>query len=79
MALARQALQDGNTSELRRAAHTLKSNAASFGLRALSSAARELEHVAAQGIIEGSDELLRQMEARYEEAKKPLEAARGEI
>ncbi len=46
VAAAREALARGDTAEVRRAAHTLKSNAATFGAQALSDRSRELEEAA---------------------------------
>ncbi len=46
IAAAREGLVSGEASEVRRAAHTLKSNAATFGAHALSDRSRELEEAA---------------------------------
>ena len=47
---ARKGLAGGEVDEVRRAAHTLKSNAATFGARDLSDRSRELEDCAKRGI-----------------------------
>jgi CheY-like chemotaxis protein/HPt (histidine-containing phosphotransfer) domain-containing protein len=46
VAAAREGLERGDAAEVRRAAHTLKSNAATFGAQALSDRSRELEQAA---------------------------------
>jgi HPt (histidine-containing phosphotransfer) domain-containing protein len=76
---ARQALEQGQAEELRRAAHTLKSNSANFGAQALTALCRELESRAKAGELEGAEELLAQIEAKYETAKAALEAIRKEL
>jgi signal transduction histidine kinase/DNA-binding response OmpR family regulator/HAMP domain-containing protein len=50
----RRALGDKDVDAFRRAAHSLKSNAASVGAMTLSSLARELEMLAKSGIIDGA-------------------------
>jgi CheY-like chemotaxis protein/HPt (histidine-containing phosphotransfer) domain-containing protein len=46
---ARNALKSGNVDDLRRAAHTLKSNAATFGARRLADSSRAVEEAARNG------------------------------
>ncbi len=50
---------------VRRAAHSLKSNAASFGANRLAGAARELEMTAKSGALEGADSNLAAIESEY--------------
>ncbi len=76
---ARQAAELEQADELRRAAHTLKSNSATFGVMALSELARELEYLARQGRVEGAAELITRIEALFKEAKAALESARKEM
>ncbi|MBI2299474.1 MAG: response regulator [Armatimonadetes bacterium] len=71
---ARQALADGNTAELRRAAHSLKSTSATFGAAALSAVARELEALAKAGSLADAGGLLDRMSAECERAKAALAA-----
>jgi HPt (histidine-containing phosphotransfer) domain-containing protein len=59
---------------LRRSAHTLKSSAATFGAMRLSALARELEFKARDGVLDGSQELLSEIEAGYVQAQAALEA-----
>jgi PAS domain S-box-containing protein len=69
------ALDRGDAAELRRAAHTLKSNAATFGATALSELARDLEVMAeAQSLSEALD-LLARAENEYEHVRAELEGA----
>ncbi len=56
VAAARAGLDAGDAEEVRRAAHTLKSNAATFGAHALAGRSRELEDAAKRGALEGASE-----------------------
>jgi len=49
VAAARNGLENGNAEEVRRAAHTLKSNAATFGARRLAERSRAVEEAARGG------------------------------
>jgi HPt (histidine-containing phosphotransfer) domain-containing protein len=71
--VARQALAQGQAAEVRRAAHTLKSTSATFGAKALSELARQLEYRARDGILEGVEALLDQIQAAYERTWAALE------
>ena len=58
VAAAREGLSRGDAAEVRRAAHTLKSNAATFGAQALSDRSRELEEAAKRNeLTNGPEEL----------------------
>jgi CheY-like chemotaxis protein len=70
---ARQALANGQTEEVRRAAHTLKSTSATFGATELSELARQLESRARDGLLEGAGVLLKQIQATYERTWAALE------
>jgi GAF domain-containing protein/CheY-like chemotaxis protein/HPt (histidine-containing phosphotransfer) domain-containing protein len=52
VAAARAGLEIGDAEEVRRAAHTLKSNAATFGAHALADRSRELEEAARRGALD---------------------------
>jgi two-component system sensor histidine kinase/response regulator len=69
---ARLALAAKQAEELRRAAHTLKSTSATFGLMQLSATARELEFRAKDGILEGATELIARIEKEFASANKAL-------
>jgi CheY-like chemotaxis protein/HPt (histidine-containing phosphotransfer) domain-containing protein len=73
---ARRGLQHGQTDEVRRAAHTLKSNGATFGASSLSELSRQLEALARSGILEGADELIARIDAEYERVRIALETVR---
>jgi HPt (histidine-containing phosphotransfer) domain-containing protein len=78
LAEARQALQAGNAADLHRAAHSLKSTAATFGAMALSVVARELEQLARGGVLEGTSGLIARAEAEFARARTALEATQHE-
>ena len=71
VAAARAGLDAGDAGEVRRAAHTLKSNAATFGAHALAWRSRELEDAAKRGALEGASE---QVDAMGSELDLVLEA-----
>jgi CheY-like chemotaxis protein len=74
---ARRGLEHGQTDEVRRAAHTLKSNGATFGATRLSELSRQLEALARSGILEGADELIARIDAEYEQVRIALETVRA--
>jgi PAS domain S-box-containing protein len=73
---SRRGLELGQTDEVRRAAHTLKSNGATFGAMRLSELSRRLEALARSGILEGADELIARIDAEYERVRVALERVR---
>ena len=58
-------LSAGNIEVVRRAAHSLKSNSASFGGKRLTNASRELEMIAKGGTLDGAGTKLEEVEAEY--------------
>jgi CheY-like chemotaxis protein/HPt (histidine-containing phosphotransfer) domain-containing protein len=68
----RRGVASGAADGVRRAAHTLKSNAASFGALELSEQCRELEAQARAGSLDGAAEKVDGIEAEYERAKREL-------
>ncbi len=72
--LCRRALSERNAPELRRGAHSLKSNAAIFGALTLSSAARELEMQAKGGIFDGAGEQIERLARLLDRASSNLAA-----
>jgi CheY-like chemotaxis protein len=72
----RQALEAENAVELKRAAHTLKSLANSFGAMTLGQYCKELEMLGKAGTLQGATEPMHQAETEYEQVKIALEAAR---
>ena len=61
----RSGLMSGNVERVRRAAHSLKSNSASFGADRLAEVARELEMIAKSGTLDGGESKLSAVEAEY--------------
>jgi HPt (histidine-containing phosphotransfer) domain-containing protein len=68
----------GDLESLHRGAHTLKSNAATFGAEGLAVACRELEHGARAGGGTGTGDQLARVEAESVHAAPRLVAARDE-
>ncbi|HYN37230.1 MAG TPA: response regulator [Actinomycetota bacterium] len=76
---ARDGLASEDAEIVRRAAHTLKSNASTFGGLALSSLCAELEVSAKEGgLAEGSD-LLTRIESEYQRVIRELRKARDQL
>ncbi len=71
------ALQSKNAQDLRRAAHTLKSNSANFGATNLSQSARELEEMAKAGTLTGVTEKIMGIESEYARVQMALERAKA--
>ena len=57
---------------LRRAAHTLKSNARNFGATTLGELCQELESQAKHGELEGAEDLLERIEQEYKQVRTAL-------
>jgi CheY-like chemotaxis protein len=76
LSAAHSALEKNDLQELRRSAHTLKSNGATFGALRLSMAAKELESLAKQGIINGAEALIKRTQQEFEKAKDVLQTYR---
>jgi PAS domain S-box-containing protein len=70
----REAVERGDSAELRRAAHTLKSNAATFGASALAELCRKLEEVGEAGTVAGAAHLVARTEAEHERVRSDLKA-----
>jgi HPt (histidine-containing phosphotransfer) domain-containing protein len=68
----RRALDEQNADAFRRAAHSLKSNAASFGALTLSALARDLEALAKSGSLDGADPQLERLATEYERVERAL-------
>jgi GAF domain-containing protein/CheY-like chemotaxis protein/HPt (histidine-containing phosphotransfer) domain-containing protein len=72
---ARSSLTAGEVDDLRRAAHTLKSNAATFGARELSDRSRALEDAAKQGMPEDGEAQIERIAAAFADVGAALPAA----
>jgi HPt (histidine-containing phosphotransfer) domain-containing protein len=75
----RTGLATGDIELVRRAAHTLKSNSASFGGSRLAYASRELEMIAKSGTLEGADPKLVEIEAEYAKLSALLVESKNEF
>jgi PAS domain S-box-containing protein len=75
----RRSLAEGDAEDLRRAAHTLKSNARTFGATSLAEACQELETAARAGALEDVAGLMGRVEARFAKARVALEAVPQEV
>jgi len=74
----RRALDDRDVDSLRRAAHSLKSNAASFGATTLSTLARDLETLARSGVVDGAPQRVDRIAAECERALLALQEVERE-
>jgi CheY-like chemotaxis protein len=70
----RRSLEQRNLEELRRAAHTLKSNGRTFGASSLASLSEELELSAQAGSLASADDLLAQIQSEYARVEDALGA-----
>src|SRR4029450_2284747 len=73
---ARRGLEHGQTDEVRRAAHTLKANGATFGATSLSELSRQLEALARARSPEGARELIARMDVEAERVRIALATVR---
>ena len=78
VATLRRSLDEGSTEELRRAAHTLKSNGATLGAAGFAELCRDLEHRAKTGELDGATELVERIEQEYAPLEEALSALRSE-
>jgi HPt (histidine-containing phosphotransfer) domain-containing protein len=74
-----EAIGRGDAETARRMAHTLKSNAATFGAISLSDVCRELEAVTKTGRLEGAAGLAETVRLEYERANIELIAAKATL
>ncbi len=78
VATLRRSLDEGSSEELRRAAHTLKSNGATLGASEFAELCRTLEARAKAGELDGAGELVDRVEQEYGALRDALEALRSE-
>jgi two-component system sensor histidine kinase/response regulator len=76
---ADRAAQQSKPGEVRRAAHTLKSNAANFGATAMAVACLELEEAGRNNTLEGAASLLVKIKLEFEQARTALLATREQL
>jgi PAS domain S-box-containing protein len=74
MAALRDAVERGDAEEAHRAAHTLKSNGATFGAQSFAELCRELETLGREGRLESAGPLVRQAEEEWERVRASLGA-----
>jgi GAF domain-containing protein/DNA-binding response OmpR family regulator len=74
LAAARRGLEGGDVDEVRRAAHTLKSNAATFGANELAERSKTLEFAARDGALEDGPAMLRAIDTELERVHAALRA-----
>ena len=75
----RRSLDTPDADELRRAAHTLKSNGATLGAQEFAEHCRELEQRAKSGHLEGATELVDRIEQEYERLRDALATVRPQV
>jgi CheY-like chemotaxis protein/HPt (histidine-containing phosphotransfer) domain-containing protein len=73
--IGRNAIANNQPEELRRAAHTIKSNSAIFGAMTVSDTARQLEIIARDKHIEGAEEILNKIEAEFKLVRPKIDSA----
>ncbi|HKN64585.1 MAG TPA: GAF domain-containing protein [Gaiellaceae bacterium] len=78
IAALRRSLEEQGTEELRRAAHTLKSNGATLGAAEFAELCRTLEQRAKAGELEGASDLVDRIEQEYRPLEEALTALRTE-
>jgi len=71
-------LATGEVETVRRAAHSLKSNSASFGAMRVADVSRELEMLAKSGTLDGGTSKLAAVEAAYAQFLPVLEKMKNE-
>jgi PAS domain S-box-containing protein len=77
VATLRTTYEAGDTEELRRAAHTLKSNGQTFGAARFAEICLEVEQRARRGALDGTAELLDRVEREYAALEKALAPLRS--
>ncbi len=78
IATLRRSLDAESNEELRRAAHTLKSNGATLGAEGFAELCRTLEQQAKSGELDGASELVDRIEQEYGPLEEALSALRSE-
>ena len=78
IATLRRSLDEQSTEELRRAAHTLKSNGATLGAQEFAELCRTLEQRAKEGELDSAGELIDRIEQEYRPLEEALSALRSE-
>jgi histidine phosphotransfer protein HptB len=71
------ALAAGDADAFQRAAHSMKSNSASFGALELAAQARQLEALGRERNLGGTEQLLDELEATYSQVENELKELAG--
>jgi len=74
VSMLRRSLDEDDSGELRRAAHTLKSNSSTLGAESFSELCRELEQRAKNGRLDGASGLVTRVEKEYQSLAEALAA-----
>ena len=78
LAIIRDSMASGDAEALRRAAHSLKSNSASFGATHLHKLCKQMEDMGKAGEADGAAALATEIEGEYQLVHRVLEAYRKE-
>ena len=78
IAAAQRALGDGNADDLRRAAHSIKSSSASFGVLSFSALARELEMLGKEANLVEAGPKMARLQADYALVARALQERQRE-
>jgi CheY-like chemotaxis protein len=79
LAMLRMAVEAGDADEARRGAHTLKSNAASFGASSLADLCRELEAAAQADTLDNAPDLVNRIQTELQRVTMELGQARERL
>jgi len=71
----RSGLAAADAALVRRAAHSLKGTSASFGALELSQLCKQVEYAARDGVLDGLDESLSEIETNYRQVEEALRTA----
>jgi two-component system, sensor histidine kinase and response regulator len=74
LATIRQSLESGDAEAVRRAAHSLKSNSATFGAATLAETGAQIEARGKTGELAGTGELVARADAEYDRVRRALRA-----
>ncbi|NLF02946.1 MAG: Hpt domain-containing protein [Anaerolineales bacterium] len=78
IAVVQRALAEGNADELRRAAHSIKSSSASFGVLSYSALAREVEMMGKEGNLAAARPKVERLAADYALVERTLRERQSE-
>lgn len=79
LATLRRALDDRDGSEVRRAAHTVKSHGATFGAPFMAHLAHELETMSRQGQLDGAPDLAGELDCEFRRVHRELQMVQADL